>query len=338
MGVPAALRRPTGPAVNVLVTGGTSLIGAAVVARLAGRGDDVTLLQRRPSGLGHREVLADITDLDAVRLAVGSQDAVVHLAAKVSVTGPWEDFLRTNVTGTDTVVNAASDAGVTRFVHVSSPSVAHSGSSLVGAAATPADPETARGNYSRSKAMAELLALEAGTSDFNVVAVRPHLVWGPGDTQLIGRIVERAQQRRLALVGSGMALIDTTYIDNAADAIVAAVDRAPDVAGRALVVSNGEPRTVRELLERITDAARVPPPRFAVPESLAKVGGAAAERVWERTGRDSEPPMTQFLAEQLATAHWFDQRETQHVLDWTPAVPLAEGFRRLGEWFRSQAA
>ena len=165
------------------------------------------------------------------------------------------------------------------------------------------------------------------------MAIRPHLVWGPGDTQLVGRIVDRARQGRLAIVGTGAALIDTTYIDNAVDAIVAAVDRVPQLAGRALVVSNGQPRTVRELLSRIVTAAGLPPPQFRVPATAAKAGGRVVEEVWERRGLETDPPMTSFLAEQLATAHWFDQRETRRALGWTPAVTLEDGFTRLTEWF-----
>ncbi|NHC16356.1 NAD-dependent epimerase/dehydratase family protein, partial [Motilibacter deserti] len=154
-------------------------------------------------------------------------------------------------------------------------------------------------------------------------------VWGPGDTQLVARIVDRARSGRLALVGSGSALIDTTYVDNAAGAMVAALDRADVAHGEALVVSNGEPRTVAELFERICRAAGAPPPRLHVPFPVAAAGGALVERVWSRLGRQDDPPMTRFLAEQLATAHWFDQRRTRSLLAWEPQVPLAEGFARL---------
>jgi len=136
-------------------------------------------------------------------------------------------------------------------------------------------------------------------------------------------------------VGSGTALIDATYVDNAADALLAAVDRAPNLNGRALVVSNGQPRPVAELLTRIVAAAGLPPPRIQVPARVAWAGGKAVEMVWERTGREDDPPMTSFLAEQLATAHWFDQRETRRALQWEPAVSLEEGFRRLTTWFAS---
>jgi nucleoside-diphosphate-sugar epimerase len=260
-------------------------------------------------------------------------EAVVHLAGRVAATGSWSRFEETNVRGTQNAIDAAREAGVGRFVHVSSPSVAHGGRSLVGAAAGAADPERARGHYARSKAQAELVALAADSPDLAVVAVRPHLIWGPGDSQLVDRIVSRARAGRLAIVGSGAALIDSTYIDNAADALIAALDRAPALGGRALVVTNGQPRPVRELLNRIVMAAGIEPPRIKVPYTVARTGGLVVERIWESRGREDDPPMTSFLAEQLGTAHWFDQRETRRALGWEPAVSLDEGFRRLHAWF-----
>lgn len=323
---------------RVLVTGSTSLVGRALAARLTNRGDAVTVLQRHHGGLGVAEHLGDVADRAAVDAAMENAEAVVHVAGRASATGDWALFDATNVQGTRNVVDAARDAGVARFVHVSSPSVAHSGISLVGAPAGPADPERARGHYARSKAQAELIALAANSSTMPVVAVRPHLIWGPGDTQLVGRIVDRASSGRLAVVGSGAALIDTIYVDNAADALVAALDRAPVLGGRALVVTNGQPRPVLEILSRIALAAGLDPPRVKVPYRVARTGGLVVEQVWDRRKTDDDPPMTSFLAEQLGTSHWFDQRETRRVLHWEPEISLDEGFRRLRLWFEGEAA
>ena len=318
---------------KVLVTGATSLLGRHTVEALARHGHDVRTFQR--SSAPGDSIRGAITDRDAVARACAGRDAVIHLAAKVGVTGAWSEYEQTNVRGTELLLDVARRAGVRRFVHVSSPSVAHSGSALVGVGAVPADPLTTRGHYATSKAMAEVVALDASCDAFPVVAIRPHLVWGPGDTQLIGRIVERARRGRLVVIGSGAALIDTTYVTNAADALVAAVDRASSLGGRALVVSNGEPRTVHELVVRITEAAGIDWRPRRVPTALAALGGGIAERLWERLGRTDDPPMTRFLAEQLSTAHWFDQRETRAALAWEPAVPLAAGFDRLRRAFRS---
>ncbi len=255
----------------------------------------------------------------------------MHLAAKVSLAGDPDDFRRVNVDGTRALLGAARAAGAGRVVFVSSPSVAHTGTSLAGVGAGPAEPDRARGEYARTKAAAELLALAADEPGFAVVAVRPHLVWGPGDTQLVGRIVERARAGRLPLLDSGAALIDTLYVDNAASAMVAALEHATDdgVHGSAYVVTNGEPRPVAELLAGICEASGVPAPRWHVPAGVARVAGSVVEAVWRvRPGQD-EPPMTRFLAEQLSTAHWFDQRRTRRDLGWTPSVSIDEGLARL---------
>jgi 2-alkyl-3-oxoalkanoate reductase len=320
---------------RVLVTGASGMLGGAVADLLAARGDEVTVMQRRSAGGRHRERLGDITDAAAVRTAVAGQDAVVHLAAKVDVVGPWPDYERTNIGGTRTVVDAAAAAGVDRLVHVSSPSVAHAGRSLTGEAAGPADPARARGHYARSKAAAEVLALGADSDRMRVTAVRPHLVWGPGDTQLVGRLVARARTGRLPVVGPGTALVDTTFVDNAAEALVAALDRIEHARGQALVVTNGEPRPIGELIGDICRAAGAPAPRLHVPVPVAYGVGALVEAAMLASRRVpqlpeiTEPPLTRFLVEQLSTAHWFDQRQTRHTLRWAPRVSIAEGLHAL---------
>jgi nucleoside-diphosphate-sugar epimerase len=257
----------------------------------------------------------------------------VHLAAKVSLAGAPAEFEAVNVGGTASLIAAMERAGVPRLVFVSSPSVAHAGASIVGDDALPADPVHARGDYARTKARAELLALGADSEKLRVVAVRPHLVWGPGDAQLTERIVERARAGRLPLLDRGAALIDTTYVDNAAAAIAAALERVDAVHGNAYVITNGEPRPVAEILAGICAAAGVSAPSWRVPAGVARAAGSLIEAVWRVKPGADEPPMTRFLAEQLSTAHWFDQRRTRAELQWEPAVSLDEGLRRLAEHY-----
>ncbi len=316
---------------RVLVTGASGMIGRAVVLALLARGDEVTAVQRRPAGLPCREITGDLGAPGVAEVAVAGQDAVVHLAAKVDVVGPWQEYAHANIDATRMLLDACRTGGVRRLVNVSSPSVAHSGTPLIGAPASPAAPDTARSNYSRSKAVAERLALAADGPDLAVIVIRPHLVWGPGDTQLVAPILARARSGRLPVVGSGAALIDTTYLDNAVDCLVAALDRCQSAHGESLVVSNGEPRPVGEILRSICEAGGVPAPRRHVPLRVAAAAGAVVEKAWRVARRPGQPPMTRFLAEQLGTAHWFDQRHTRRVLDWSPRVSLDEGFLLLGK-------
>ena len=329
---------------RVLVTGAGSLLLRGVADALAARGDDVVCLQRRAlDGPTHARITqhsGDVRDRDVVVDAMARCDAVVHGAARVGVVGAWSDFESVNVGGTLNVLEAARTQGVRRVVHVSTPSVAHSGHSLVGAGAEVAVTGRRGAFYAESKAIAERAAIGANGADLAVVAIRPHLVWGPGDTQLVGRIVERARAGRLAIIGTGAALVDTTYVDNAIDAVVAAADAVRPgavCAGRAYVVANGEPRTVHELMERICLSAGVPFVPKRVPTRVALGAGTIVERLWPRL-RDDEPPITRFIAEQLGTAHWFDPRPAAEDLGWTPRTTLDEGFERLRAWFQHGGA
>ena len=328
---------------KVLVTGASSLIGRHVVQLLTQRGDEVTVLQRQPAGLNDvHEVLLDLSaqknassDANgeevevAIMSAMQGQQAVIHLAAKVGVSGRWDAYEAINIEGTRRMINAAVQCNVPCFVHISSPSVAHAGKSLVGASAGAANPEHVRGHYARSKALGEQIALAANGDVTKVVSLRPHLVWGPGDTQLVQRIIDKAKAGRLMLVGNGQAFIDTTYIDNAANAIVAGVDNIERAAGQALVISNAQPRTVSEIIQRMLQAGGLSTRLRRVPSPIAITVGSLIETVWEKLDKQDDPPMTRFLAEQLATAHWFDQRKTQQLLGWVPSVGIEEGFERL---------
>jgi nucleoside-diphosphate-sugar epimerase len=319
-----------------LVTGGSSLLARRTAEALLARGDEVVMLQRGEAPIDAPQVRGDVRDADLVRSALDGCDAVVHAAAKVGIVGSWEEFRSINVDGTANVIAAARELGLSRVVHVSTPSVSHAGHALVGALADP--PVTGRtdAHYAESKAVAERLALGAASDALPVVAIRPHLVWGPGDTQLVGRIVERARAGRLALVGGGTALIDTTYIDNAASALVAALDAAvPGAAciGRAYVIANGEPRPIRELIEGILRAAGVSAEPKVVPLRIALGAGSVVEKIWARAKPDEEPPLTRFLAEQLGTAHWFDPRPARDDLDWRPTVTIDQGLSELAAWF-----
>lgn len=326
---------------KVLVTGASSLIGGGVARALADRGDDVVCLQRRNvAALDGVDRISqhpgDVRDRAAVADAAAGCDGIVHVAAKVGVSGAWEEYRSVNVDGTAHVLAAAQESAIGRVVHVSSPSVAHGGEPIVGGLADPPVLGRSRAWYPESKAMAEIDALAAATDALGVVAIRPHLVWGPGDTQLVGRIVQRAAAGRLALVGDGRALVDTTYIDNAVGALIAALDAVHPAAvcsGRAYVVSNGEPRMIRELVAGICRAAGVEFTPRNVSLRVGRTMGAIVERVWPLLRRDDEPPLTEFLAEQLGTAHWFDPRPARDELGWTPTVSIDEGLHRLADWF-----
>jgi nucleoside-diphosphate-sugar epimerase len=315
---------------KVLVTGATSMIGRNAVVELLHRNHEVNVLQRGRTDLPVTAFLGDICDKELVQRAVEKCDVVVHAAARVGLVGSYHDFYQTNVVGTRNVLEAAVLAGCRGIVYLSSPSVSYSTTPVEGAVSPPARDDVL-GHYSKTKSQAERLVIN--DSRIATVALRPHLVWGPGDTQLVGRIVERAQQGRLVMVNKGNAVVDSTYVDNVGDAIASAVERIgiqPSLDGKALVVSNGEPRTVASLVQSICSAAEVPyTPKF-ISLRAAIIAGAVIENLF-RLRPQSEPPLTRFTAYQLGISHWFDIAETMQLLEWNPRISLDEGFRHLHE-------
>jgi nucleoside-diphosphate-sugar epimerase len=320
----------------VLVTGGGGFLGGGVVRALLARGDEVVSVARGDypalRALGVTTHRGDLADSTVARTAADGCDAVVHVAAKAGIWGAEADFARSNVEGTRSVLAACRAVGVRRLVHTSTPSVVHAGGDIEGGDEQLPYADDSPSPYARTKAVAEREVLAAADDALGTVALRPHLVWGPDDPQLTAGILARARSGRLRFVDGGTARIDTTYLDDAVSAHLAALDAvAPGAvcSGRAYFVSSGDPRPVREVVNAILAAAGLPPESRSVPLPVALAAGAVAETVWGLLRRDDDPPMTRFLARQLATAHWFDLSAARRDLGWTPTVGLDEGFRRL---------
>jgi 2-alkyl-3-oxoalkanoate reductase len=190
-------------------------------------------------------------------------------------------------------------------------------------------------HYQRTKIEAEKLVLAANGPELSTVALRPHLVWGPGDPNFLPRILDRARKGRLAILGEGTSLVDVTYIDNAADAHILALDRlraegpAAACAGKAYFISQGEPVAIGAFLNRLLAAAGLGPVSRRISPGLAWWAGYAMEALWTLLQRRDEPPMTRFVAKQLSTDHYYDISAARRDLGYQPAVSIDEGLARL---------
>lgn len=323
---------------KVLVTGGSGFLGQALCRALLAQGHEVTSLQRHHApvleAIGVRQVLAALDDAGKVGPAVLGMDAVIHNAAKAGGWGDWADFRRSNVIGTEVLLAACHEAGISRFVYTSTPSVVHAGRRPV-AGGNETDTPYARhfsAHYPRSKAIAERTVLGANGPALATMALRPRLIWGPGDTQLLPRLVERARAGRLRFIGDGNNKMDCTYIDNAVHAHLLALERlkpGADCAGKAYFISNGEPRSVRDIVNGLLAAADAPLVGKTLPFPLAYAIGAVCETLWTAGRFGGEPPMTRFLAEQLSTEHWYDCSQARRDFGYAPVVSMDEGLRRL---------
>ena len=321
---------------RALVTGAGGFLGSAVARRLRERGDDVRSLSRgyyaALEALGVEQIQGDIANAEAVAAAVRECDIVFHVAAKAGVGGRYDGYYQTNVIGTENILAACRRYHVRRLVYTSTPSVVFDGRDMEGVDESMPYATSFDAHYPRTKALAERAVLAANGPELATVALRPHLIWGPGDNHLVPRILARGRRGRLRRIGKANKLIDSTYIDNAAAAHTGAGDRlnsdAP-IGGRAYFISNGEPMPTWDLVNRILACAGLPPATRSVPVWLAVAAGGVLEGLYRLLGRDSEPPMTRFVARELATAHWFDLSAAKRDLGYIPAVSIGEGLQRL---------
>lgn len=321
---------------TVLVTGGGGFLGGAIVRRLLAQGKEVRSFSRGSypelNQLGVETVTGDLASANDVSRAVAGMAGVFHVAAKAGVAGPAVGYELANVTGTQHVLDACLEYGIPKLVYTSTPSVVHGGGDVAGVDESEPYPDSFSGPYPRTKAVAEQLVLAANSSELATVSIRPHLVWGPGDEQLVPQIIARAKAGRARLIGDGSNLVDSTYIENAAHAHLLAYERlAPNspVAGQAYFIAQGEPMPMAELLAAMLSTAGLPPLTKSVPESVAIRVGAMFDVVFKALHVTAEPPITRFLAEQLATAHWYDLSAAKRDLDYEPLVSFAEGLELL---------
>jgi len=332
--------------VKALVTGANGFLGSYLVRHLLKHNYEVTAMtRRRDEGLASLNVEmahGDVRDFDSVLSACTGQDIVFHTAAISGIWGPWKRYYTTNTVGTRNVVDACVQTSVRRLIYTSSPSVTFNGQHQTNIDESAPYPKRWLCHYPHSKALAEQNVLSANdTFDLLTCALRPHLIWGPGDRHLIPRLIERAKKKQLRRVGDGVNLVDTIYVENAAEAHVQAaqalVDDSP-LCGNAYFISQDDPVNCWEWINEILQIAGVPRVRQSISFRWAYRLGYALESFHELTNKDSEPRMTRFLAAQLAKNHYFDISRAKRDFGYSPRIGNSEGMLRLKESLYAMAS
>ncbi len=326
---------------TVLVTGGGGFLGKALVKRLLDEGQTVRSFARSNypelTELGAHVLQGDLSNYADVSAAVAGVDAVFHVAAKAGVWGSYDSFYQPNVVGTQHIITACIEHQVPKLIYTSTPSVVFDNHDIENGDERLPYPKTFSTHYAQTKSIAESAVLAANTSTVSTVALRPHLIWGPGDTQLAPRIIDRAKAGRLVKIGHEDKLVDATYVDNVVDAhLLAWQTLAPNAvcAGKPYFISNDEPIAVFDMINGILAAAGEPPLTRTVSVNAAYGIATVMEVVGRALRLKNEPPLTRFVVKNLSTAHWFDISAAKRDLGYHPQVSMEEGLARLAASFQ----
>lgn len=310
---------------QILVTGATGGLGIAVVRAALARGHQVVATGRSTEKaalfeeLGARFVAADLVESDNLGSLVAGADSVIHAAALSASWGPKSAFVRANITATARLLDAAVAAECRRFIFISSPSIfaAFRHRENIGIDAAPADP--ALNHYARTKYVAEQMVLAADSAAMSCSAIRPRALVGPGDRVILPKLAALAARRRMPLPGGGRALVEFTDLRDAAEAILLAEERAPDIGGIAINISGGRPVAVRDVAQRLAAVLGSSPRLVDLPVPLAHGLALIAEAAARMTRAADEPVLTRYTLATLAFSQSFDIAPAERLLGFRPS-------------------
>ena len=322
---------------NVLVTGGGGFLGKVIARKLIQRKLNVTSFSRQwypeLERMGVAQIQGDLCNRQEVVNAFQGMDTIFHVAAKPGIWGSFQSYYSVNVTGTKHVIEACLENSVARLIYTSSPSVIFDESDMENLDESIPYPASYLAPYPETKAMAEKAVVAAAQKGLAAIILRPHLIWGPEDNHLVPTILRRA--KRLKRIGTGPDLVDTIYVDNAADAHILAAEKLltnPSLSGNIYFISQDAPISKWTLANAFLFAAGLPPIKGQVSARTAYIAGGVFEWIYRLLGIKKDPPMTRFAAKELATSHWFDISRAKKDLGYVPAISTEEGLIRLKRW------
>jgi nucleoside-diphosphate-sugar epimerase len=326
---------------KALVTGGGGFVGKAIVERLIRLGVKTTVLGRHHypeiEELGGECIVGNVSDPVQMNRATAGVDLVFHVAALAGIWGSWKDYYTTNVLGTEVVIASCRKNDVPMLVYTSTPSVVFNRADITGANESLPYADEFLCHYAKSKVMAERIVLGANSTSLATCAIRPHLIWGPGDPHLLPRLLDSGRKKILKRVGDGSNMVDISYIDNVAHAHILAAKNLAEkgtAAGKPYFISQGEPVNLWDWINELFVAMDIEEVKAALSFPLAYRLGGVLEAIYKITRLKKEPKMTRFLAEQLAKSHYFSIENAQNDLGYEPVISTIEGLERTIQWLK----
>lgn len=326
---------------KILITGGTGFLGKATAFRLKSQGHEVTTLGRNQKAgdelekQGVRFIKADLADKAALFKACAQQVVVIHCAALASPWGKYQKFYEANVTGTRHVLEAMKHQGVLRLVNLSTPSLYFDYQHRLNIKESDPLPPRQATHYSATKLVADQEVEAARKEGLETIGLRPRAIFGPGDRTVLGRLITMAETGSVPLIDGGNSYVDMTYIDNAVDAVVLAVNAPSSALGKTYNVTNGEPITSRAMIDGLCGELGIKVKYRAMPFWLAYVYAAAREGAANLLNSKTEPPVTKYTVGLMSKSQTLDITAARTELGYNPAVSLADGFHKYAEWYRT---
>lgn len=329
---------------RVLVTGGTGFLGRHTSVRLKGLGYEVTATGRNQKigdtlnkNVGVRFLPADLADPAQAFKVVSEQDLVVHCGGLASPWGKYHEFYLANTLATENVARACAQHSIKRLVHISTPSVYFDFKDRTKIKETESLPPTMATHYAETKQLADEAVLRLSKQGLNACLLRPRGIFGPGDKTVLGRVIESMRKGILPLIDGGHSYVDLTYIDNAVDAIVLALENTTADSGRVYNISNGEPLKMRDLVETLSELLDLKARTHSLPFSLGMAVASGMEVFYRVSRRRAEPPLTRYAVGLMSKTQTLDISRARAELGFVPRISVQQGLQLYTRWWKAEA-
>lgn len=324
---------------RILVTGGGGFLGTYIIQELLKNPTYlVTNFSRHIyshlEDIGVPTIKGDLKNRADIEHALSQGfDAIFHVAALAGVWGKYQDFYDINFVGTQNLLEIAKLKGIKKFIYTSTPSVVFGKGDLLGVGEDQPYATEHLTPYAETKTLAEKLVLENNNGkDFLTCALRPHLIWGPGDPHLFPRVIHKGRQGKLKIVGDGENLVDIIYVENAAWAHVQAFEHlspGSKVCGQAYFIGQERPVKLWDFINQVLGYLKIEPVMKSIDLESAYRIGWILEKAFKLAGiQKPEPPMTRFVALNLGKSHYFSHEKAKRDFGYHPRITIEEGLKR----------
>ncbi len=325
---------------KILVTGGGGFLGRYITERLLELNcSKIKTLGRTPQPeleeKGIEVICGDISDSDTVLNACRDCDIVFHVAAKAGIWGSYKEFYSANITGTENVIAGCREHSVSCLINTSTPSVVCSEHDIENGNEAIPYTESFPSYYPQTKAEAEKMVSTASSEDLRTISIRPHLIWGVRDPHIMPRLLDRANKKRIMQIGNGKNLVDMTHVKNAAEAHINAAEsvlKNSGISGNNYFVSDDKPVNLWDWTNKFLGDMNAPPITKSISFKKAYTIGTLMEFAFRILPLKGEPPMTRFVAIQLAHSHYFDISAAKQDLGYKPAVDYDDAYNKAIQW------
>lgn len=330
---------------KIIITGGRGFVGKALSQKFINSNHSIHTIGRSshftksdfPENCQHHYF--DLANAPIPEDIFKGTDLIFHIAAKAGVWGKYSDFYSSNVTATRNILSACKKYKVNKLIYTSTPSVVFSGQPIVSGTESLPYGSTGLSAYAETKCIAEHEILEANDpGKLNTIALRPHLIWGEGDPHLLPRVIDRHKKGKLRIVGEGENKVDLTHVDNVVHAHICAMEalvKNTTLGGNAYFIGQNEPVNLWDWLNKIFSILDLPKLTKKISFQKAYLLGSSLEKIWSILHLKGEPPMTRFVASQLAHDHWFSIKSAKKDLGYEPIRNMNDSLNESLAWLRS---